>query len=358
MEHLLRNFLWSEEQSRSRRSQISWDVVCLPTKEGGLGSRPIHQQNEAFFIKLGWIAASSSSLWADWMTCRYFPKFAIWSPITPKSGSCIWQKIRNLAHHIPGSQWIIRNGKQVDVWYDSGLMLGVWLPFPINKKLSTFWEGNNWIIPSHIPLNVAEFLWRAFQKIHLQLDSVDILEWKSHPGKALSFKEACQLTRSSSVPLQWASLVWNSLLQPRVSCFAWRLMHGRTPTQDWAQSIGFNLAPRCCLCNNNPETALHLLFLCPFASTLWQWILSTAGISYVPPIHPFNISTAGISYVPPIHPFKIWQDLSFHSDKLARKGASSILFTNSYHLMSFGSAGMLLLSRTLELLRWRSRSPL
>lgn len=58
----MRNFLWSGEQSRSKRSQIRWDAVCLPTKEGGLGIRRMHQQNEAAFIKLGWIVALSSSL--------------------------------------------------------------------------------------------------------------------------------------------------------------------------------------------------------------------------------------------------------------------------------------------------------
>lgn len=55
------------------------------------------------------------------------------------------------------------------------------------------------------------------------------------------------------------------------------------------QSIGISLAPRCCLCDKHLETTLYLLSLCPFASSPWQWILSTAGIRYVPPISPSRI---------------------------------------------------------------------
>lgn len=89
MESLMRSFLWSAETTQSRRNQICWVVVCLSTKEGGLSIRRIHEQNEA---------SSFRSLWTNWMTCRYFPKSAIWSSTTPKSGSCIWHRIRKLDH--------------------------------------------------------------------------------------------------------------------------------------------------------------------------------------------------------------------------------------------------------------------
>lgn len=61
----MKNFLWSAETTRSRRNFIRWQVVCLPTEEGGLGIRRLQEQNEVSFLKLGWQAASSHSLWAD-----------------------------------------------------------------------------------------------------------------------------------------------------------------------------------------------------------------------------------------------------------------------------------------------------
>lgn len=170
MERLMRKFLWPGNQSMTKTNQVRWDVVYLPTMEGGLGIRRIHHQNDASFIRLGWSAASSSSLWADWMSCRYFPNSAIWSTITPNSGSCIWRKIRSLAHHVfSGSQWIIGNGQQVDIWYDSWADVGPMsslfplLQFPPTKKLSSLWEGNIWIISPEIPSNVPVTLWNSLQ---------------------------------------------------------------------------------------------------------------------------------------------------------------------------------------------------
>lgn len=98
-----------------------------------------------------------------------------------------------------------------------------------------------WILASDILLEATNILRSAIQDIHLQLDSEDQLVWKSHLGQVLTFKEAWQLTRSSRALIGRPYLVWNSLLQRRVSFFAWRSMHCKTPIQAWAQSVGFSL---------------------------------------------------------------------------------------------------------------------
>lgn len=53
MERLMRNFLWSAKASQSRINHIRWDVVCLPTSEGGPGIRHFQKQNGTSFLKLG-----------------------------------------------------------------------------------------------------------------------------------------------------------------------------------------------------------------------------------------------------------------------------------------------------------------
>lgn len=54
MERLMKNFLWSADNTSASRNKICWKVVYLPTNEGGLGIRHIQEQNEATFLKLGW----------------------------------------------------------------------------------------------------------------------------------------------------------------------------------------------------------------------------------------------------------------------------------------------------------------
>lgn len=43
IESCFRNFLWSVEFSKSRANYFSWDKVCLPISEGGLGIRRAHE---------------------------------------------------------------------------------------------------------------------------------------------------------------------------------------------------------------------------------------------------------------------------------------------------------------------------
>lgn len=37
---------------------MSWEVLCLPKFEGGLGLRKVKEFNEACLLKLGWSAIS------------------------------------------------------------------------------------------------------------------------------------------------------------------------------------------------------------------------------------------------------------------------------------------------------------
>lgn len=195
MESLMRNFLWSAGHTYQKRNQIKWSAVCLPTREGGLGIRRVQEKNAASFTKLAWTVASSNSLWANWKSIRYVKGSAIWSPISPKSGSCIWHIIRSSAHLIhQGSRWKIGDGRSVDIWFDNWAMdqplasLFNQFSFPAYHYLSSIWNGSNWEIPAGIPTAAASLLSNAVHSISIEARLVDQLVWKSNPGKGLSFK--------------------------------------------------------------------------------------------------------------------------------------------------------------------------
>lgn len=125
------------------------------------------------------------------------------------------------------------------------------------------------------------------------------------------------LSRTSSTSAFWAKwspLIWNPCLHPKVSFFAWRLLHGKNPSQDRAQACGFSLASRCCLCKSEQETTTHLLFYCEFASSIWNQI----------------VQASEVSLVGPLSPSKLWYALSNNSDSFACKGAASIFFSTSF----------------------------
>lgn len=62
--------------------------------------------------------------------------------------------------------------------------------FPTYQHLSSLWNGSNWEIPTDIPVAATNFLRIAVLSISIDDLSVDLLVWKTHRDKGLSFKEA------------------------------------------------------------------------------------------------------------------------------------------------------------------------
>lgn len=98
---------------------IRWEIVYLPKEEGGLGIRWISEVNEAWLMKLGWQAASSS-LWAKWFKNRYFRNSSLWHHSTRNSGSCIWISI----HLLPSSFEKMGGKSAMDAKSACGLIAG------------------------------------------------------------------------------------------------------------------------------------------------------------------------------------------------------------------------------------------
>ncbi|VFQ83678.1 unnamed protein product [Cuscuta campestris] len=69
---LCRNFLWSSTPDYKKCPLISWDDVCLPKQEGGLGLKNLLLWNQACTMKLMWdVAKKKDSLWVKWVHGRY-----------------------------------------------------------------------------------------------------------------------------------------------------------------------------------------------------------------------------------------------------------------------------------------------
>lgn len=94
IESCMKNFLWSASKSERRANFVSWGKVCLPKQEGDLDIRRAHERNAACFIKMGWKALSSASLWTKWFSFRYLRKgFSI--PILSNSWVLVFGKRSN-----------------------------------------------------------------------------------------------------------------------------------------------------------------------------------------------------------------------------------------------------------------------
>ncbi|KAL6206777.1 hypothetical protein ACLB2K_024023 [Fragaria x ananassa] len=103
---------------------MSWDKLCRPKEEGGIGFRDLHAHNLALLSKQGWrLVKNPSSLLGRLYKVRYFPNSDFWLAPIPSSPSASWKGIfeaRDLL--VNGTRWQFRDGSSVHAWEDP------WLP--------------------------------------------------------------------------------------------------------------------------------------------------------------------------------------------------------------------------------------
>lgn len=67
IESLCSAFLWSRSPNIHTKAKVSWEEVCLPLEEGGLGIRRLRDVSRVFSLSLIWrLLTSSGSLWVAW----------------------------------------------------------------------------------------------------------------------------------------------------------------------------------------------------------------------------------------------------------------------------------------------------
>ena len=68
---LRRKFIWGHSTDR-RIHLVSWDKLCQPKGNGGLGGRPAKSYNEAILMKLSWdVFRGHNLLWVDVLSRKY-----------------------------------------------------------------------------------------------------------------------------------------------------------------------------------------------------------------------------------------------------------------------------------------------
>ncbi|XP_042023121.1 uncharacterized protein LOC121770456 [Salvia splendens] len=120
LDQQMARFFWGSTNEKKRTHWISWDQVCLPTAEGGLGIRKIKEVLRAFNIKLWWRFWEQNSLWATYLMAKYCHKV---SPLTARPlgrGSPTWKRMLKARPQAqPHIQWVVGEGKILfwdDLW--------------------------------------------------------------------------------------------------------------------------------------------------------------------------------------------------------------------------------------------------
>lgn len=119
MESICARFWWSSSKDKNGIHWKSWDTLCLPKAEGGLGFRSFGSFNQALIAKQVWrILTRPDSLMAQVFKSRYFRNTDVLHAGIGRNPSFVWRSLcwgREIVRK--GIGWIIANGHDIDAGY-------------------------------------------------------------------------------------------------------------------------------------------------------------------------------------------------------------------------------------------------
>jgi len=208
---------------------------------------------------------------------------------TADKGSFWWKDLLHLCDKFRGiATCTVGNGSTVLFWLYvwNGFFLQEKLPrlftFAKNQKISVaaFLSTPDMSTLFHLPL--SEQAYQEFQELQEIIQSVQMTQtdkdqwhyiWGSSKYTSKSFYNHLYKDFHPPKPFLW---IWKSRCCNKLRVFSWLLLMDRLNTRSLLKRKKFKIDGNnynCILCTTQrEETALHLFFTCPFATSCWQQI--------------------------------------------------------------------------------------
>jgi hypothetical protein len=119
LEQKFNRFLWSGSDVQAK-AKVSWERLCVPKKEGGLGIRRLDLWNQVSMLNHIWnLFAKAGSLWVAWIESNWLKGKSLWQLPIPKTCSWSWKKLlqlRDVAKTFIRFQ--VGDGRKIFLWHD------------------------------------------------------------------------------------------------------------------------------------------------------------------------------------------------------------------------------------------------
>lgn len=111
-------------------------------------------------------------------------------------------------------------------------------------------------------------------------DREDGCRWNPRKDGSFSVKFAYNfLLGREEVDFRWED-TWKIRTPSKVLFFVWTVIKNHIPTLDFLQKRGLILPNMCPLCQEDVETAAHILLHCPYVREVWYSILWEVNIMW------------------------------------------------------------------------------
>ncbi|GKA27215.1 RNA-directed DNA polymerase, eukaryota, reverse transcriptase zinc-binding domain protein [Tanacetum coccineum] len=79
IERLFKGFLWNKGELKRGKDKVTWNEVCQPKQNGGLGIKPLESWNKILLVKHLWnIATKKDTLWVQWINMVKLKGRSVW----------------------------------------------------------------------------------------------------------------------------------------------------------------------------------------------------------------------------------------------------------------------------------------
>ena len=259
---MVSQFWWGQKKEERKMPWLSWEKICLPKEQGGMGFRDLKTFNLALLAKQGWrLQNHSNSLFYRVFKAKYFPHSNFVDAVTRSHPSYVWQSILAAQGIVrKGLRWRVGNGERIHIWQDS------WLPSPTTYKVSFLVN----LLPSDakvsLLINVERGEWEAglVQQIFLAHDAKTILSiplsnrlppdkviWAANKNGRFAVRSAYRLAMEevwkerngdssdcSTMKQVWKR-VWGLETPNKIWNFTWKVCHNILATKENLMSCKF-----------------------------------------------------------------------------------------------------------------------
>lgn len=300
LERMCNAFLWRGAPQSAKSAKISWEIVCTPKAEGGLGLRRLAEWNKVLALKLIWLLfAAGGSLWVSWMRRHMIGSNNFWELEPRRGDSWIWKKLcklRSVAR--PFVVCEVGTGLTASFWFDNWTELGPLIHLTGERgpavsgmhKDATVAEaivnGDWWLSASRSRNAIITLLKQCLPMSApiVQSSSDDIYLWRmgnDSPSTMFSTAKTWSVLHPPAAPVPWHSQVWFKDRVPKHAFITWLVAWNRLSTRDRLRSWGIVVAPCCLLCSGYDECRQHLFFDCTYSSEIWD--LFCSRLQLLPP---------------------------------------------------------------------------
>ncbi|KAJ6836362.1 uncharacterized protein M6B38_328180 [Iris pallida] len=239
VEALCADFIW-----RGGMHAISWDQLCRPREEGGVGLRSLHTVRKAACVKMAWRFIKGGSLWADWMASRYLRRTNFWACRIDNNFSVTFKAILRCR---PVLQTAIcrhmKDGTTTDLWLDPWLgsrslleILGEQMDREAGRGLTCsriirdgVWRPEGYTYTAQLAEEIRLITIDASQ-------AEDTWSWAG-PGAGggsghFCFRSCYDLVRTHHDHAEEVNFIWGKGVARKMQLCAYRLLRGRLMTRD------------------------------------------------------------------------------------------------------------------------------